>query len=484
MKNSDERLKAALKKYFGFSEFRSGQKEIIDNLLAHKSTLAILPTGTGKSLCYQLVGKISRKPVVIISPLISLMQDQVEQLRFAGEKKVVALTSALPFTHKQYVVNHLAQFDFIYLAPEMLNKEELVAALLKLDLALLVVDEAHCISKWGPDFRPDYLALGALRKYLHFPVTLALTATATKKVADDIRKSLFETEKISVIRHSVDRPNIFLAVEKVTSQNAKNLKLIQLVKRLKTPGLIYFSSKKKADEIADLLRQKTRLNVSSYHAGLSGIDRYAIQQQFMRGKLDIVCATSAFGMGVNKKDIRYVIHYHLPADLESYLQEIGRAGRDGGQSIAVLLYQKSDADLQRSLIEKTLPENEMIQYYMDNAQRLTGRVGEQGELLDYYRKQGLSSEKIKQLFSERRRDRKSNLSEILAYINTVGCRRDYIKKYFGEKSKSQHNALCCQLIGDQIPFEQLALTNSEVLTGSKVSQNGGYNRIIKKLFNL
>ena len=480
---SDKKLETALKQYFGFSKFRSGQKEVIRNLLSRESTLAILPTGTGKSLCYQLVGKIYKKPVVIVSPLISLMQDQVEQLRFAGEKKVIALTSVLSFERKKYVISHLSQFDFIYLAPEMLNKKEVVENLFQLDLALFVVDEAHCISKWGPDFRPDYLGLGELRRELNFPTTLALTATATKRVEEDIIENLFGTQEVKVIRHSVDRPNIFLAVEKVANQKEKNKRVIKLVERLKAPGLIYFSSKKKADEIAQMIRQKTKLNVSSYHAGRSAIDRYTVQQQFMLGKLDVICATSAFGMGVNKKNIRYVIHYHLPADLESYLQEIGRAGRDGQQSIAVLLYQESDAGLQRRLIDMTLPEDEMIQYYMDNAQKLTGHAGEQGELLDYYRKQGLSSERVKEIFSRRRSDKIKNLNEILAYANTQHCRRAYIKEYFGEKGNQIHDRFCCQLPGEEIPLKELKMTKTEKENIKNLDDNS-YQKVIRKLFNL
>ncbi|KRM96343.1 ATP-dependent DNA helicase [Liquorilactobacillus aquaticus DSM 21051] len=480
---SDKKLEELLQKHFGFSEFRSGQKDVIHSLLERKSTLAILPTGTGKSLCYQLIGKICKKPVVIISPLISLMQDQVEQLRFAGEKRVVALTSVLPFERKKYVIEHLEHFNFIYLAPEMLNKKEVVEKLMGLDLALLVVDEAHCISKWGPDFRPDYLGLGDLRKKLNSPTTLALTATATKKVEEDIIRILFDRQKIKTIRHSVDRPNIFLAVENVENQKEKNQKLVQLVERLKTPGLIYFSSKKKADEIADLLRQKSKLNVSSYHAGRTAIDRYTVQQQFMRGELDVICATSAFGMGVNKKNIRYVIHYHLPADLESYLQEIGRAGRDGKQSIAILLYQASDVILQRQLINMTLPEDEMIQYYMDNMQRLKGHAGEQGELLDYYCKQGLSSRQVKELFSRRRDEKSKNLNEILAYINTAECRREYIKRYFGEEGSQIHSGLCCQLMGEKLDLAKLGMEETEEVTAeSSISSN--YQKTIRKLFNL
>ncbi|KRL01229.1 RecQ family ATP-dependent DNA helicase [Liquorilactobacillus capillatus] len=483
MQPTDEQLKKALKHYFNFTTFREGQEKIIRKLLAGESTMAILPTGTGKSLCYQLVGKLLQKPVVIISPLISLMQDQVEQLQFIGEKRVIALTSALSGRYKKQAVANLARFDFIYLAPEMLNKKEVIQALLNLDLGLLVVDEAHCISKWGPDFRPDYLGLGNLRKQLRDPVTLALTATATDEVAADICRSLFGTKKVTVIRYSVDRPNIFLAVEKISDQKEKKQRLISLVNQLRTPGLIYFSSKKKADEIADLLRQKTMLRVNSYHAGLSSSDRYAIQQQFMQGELDVVCATSAFGMGINKKNIRYIIHYHLPADLESYLQEIGRAGRDGKQSIAILLYHQNDANLQRHLMNATLPDNDLIQYYMDNAQRLTGHVGEQGELLDYYRKQGLSSTAIKELFTRRRQSKNRNLSEILAYINTSGCRRRYIREYFGEKDTQQHNSHCCQLLGEKLPLEFLWMIRDTEEDSPEPAKNN-YRRIIEKLFNL
>ena len=310
-------LEQFLKQTYHFSSFRPGQKEVIKTLLARQSMLAILPTGNGKSLCYQFYGRYTNKRVLIVSPLLSLMQDQVSQMKYQGYQQVIALTSEQDYLTRQKVLANLGAYQYIFLAPEILQNQQVKQALQTLKIGLLVVDEAHCISTWGPDFRPNYLQLGKLQRLLGQPLTLALTATATPKVKEDICQQLGLSK---VYQRSVNRENIYLEVLKVASQSQKDQKLLELVNYLQGPGLIYFSSKKLADRLAKWLGQRSQLRVAAYHAGLSHLDRYSIQQQFLQGQLDLVCATSAFGMGVNKEDIRYVIHYHLPSDLNSYVQ--------------------------------------------------------------------------------------------------------------------------------------------------------------------
>jgi len=353
-------LEKALKRYFGFDSFREGQKETIQSVLNGNDTLSMLATGTGKSICYQLPTYLLQKPTVIISPLVSLMQDQVEQLKVNGEKRVIALNSFLSQKEKIDALHSLHLYTFIFLSPEMLVLPKVLHELKKLDLGLFVVDEAHCISQWGYDFRPDYMQLGEVRKQLNNPTTLALTATATGEVRTDIKHFLNLTSCHEVIT-SVNRSNIALFIEQVESYAEKEQRLIELVKSLQKPGIIYFSSKKVAENIHDLLRENGIAGVGVYHAGLDQEQRILIQQQFLQNQLQIICATSAFGMGVNKDNVRFIVHFHLPASMEAYLQEIGRAGRDGKPSVAILLYSYGDEELPQFLIKSEYLHDDQLE---------------------------------------------------------------------------------------------------------------------------
>ncbi|KRL04340.1 RecQ family ATP-dependent DNA helicase [Liquorilactobacillus oeni] len=480
---SDNFLEKKLHTFFGYTSFKEGQKQIIDSLLKRQSTLGILPTGTGKSLCYQLAGKLLNQTVLIVSPLLSLMQDQVEQLHFIGEKKAIAVTSELSYQHKYFVIHHLREYDYVYMAPEMLQKEEVLEQLKTISLGLFVVDEAHCISQWGPDFRPDYLDLKIIRQKLGNPVTLALTATATPEVEQDICRQLFnENESIKIVRRSVDRPNIFLAAKQVDTQQQKDEYLLEILPQLATPILLYFSSKKKADEISQLLNDRTDLKTAAYHAGLSKKDRYSIQQQFMNDQLDAVCATSAFGMGINKKNIRCVLHYHLPADLESYSQEIGRAGRDGQRSLALLLFNPADIDLQRHLSSNSLPDDGEIEYYFNHKDLINSCLqgSDKKNLLEYYAGRFLTPLKLKQIFKKRRFEREKKLQELIAYVETAKCRRNFLCKYFGEEKKADHNVDCCQPAGQPLVLDNFLLHKP----GNNYTKSlEDYRKVISHLFN-
>ena len=364
-------LTAVLKEKFGFDSFKPGQAEVLEALTAGKNTLAMLPTGGGKSLIYQMMGNMRDGLVIIVTPLLSLMQDQVARLNYAGEPKVVALNSTLPQDARRTILRSLDQYKFLFVSPEMLGQTVVQSALRKVKINLLVVDEAHTIVSWGPDFRPDYLALPQVHKKLGQPQLLLLTATATPKMMTDITVPFGLPESDWFIyRQSVDRPNIYLHTETLANEGQKRERLADLVRQLQGPGIVYFSSRKLATSMADWLAENTGRRVAAYHAGLDTMSRYRIQQQFMLGQIDVIAATSAFGMGIDKDNVRYVIHYHLSNDLANYLQEIGRAGRDGEQSAAILLYVPGDENLQLNMIDGTIPNREVVMGYYDKRLRL------------------------------------------------------------------------------------------------------------------
>ncbi len=440
----------ALKKIFGYTKFRLGQEEVIDAVLARKNILAMLPTGTGKSLCFQLPAYMMPGTVLIVSPLISLMQDQVEQLRMNGEKSAVALNSFLSERNKQRVIRELHLYRFIYISPEMLQSPDVISRLKQMNVSIFVIDEAHCISQWGHDFRPEYLTLGYICKRIGEPPILALTATASKEVRNDIVKHLHLTNYEQFI-YTVDRPNISMTVEEVETYEMKKERLVELVQILQKPGIIYFSSKRLAEEMVHFLREEGVRNVAAYHGGMEQEQRILIQQQFLYDQLDVVCATSAFGMGINKANIRYVIHFHLPSQLESYLQEIGRAGRDGEQSSAILLYCRGDEWLPQQLIDYELPEDEQVDLFFsrpieERSELLTTqRIVTEAQLRFLEQYDQLTVGEVKSIKNKRRQHKIKKLHQMIQWVTTTNCRRAEILDYFDETLTKtvEHCCDCC-----------------------------------------
>lgn len=349
-------LEDALQTYFHYDTFRIGQKEIIQDVLAGKDVLGILPTGSGKSICYQLPARIEEGLTIVVSPLISLMIDQVKQLKATNFKEVVAINSFMSPTERRNVYQNLVSYKLIYVSPELLQQQELLNRLKQIHVRLFVIDEAHCISQWGHEFRPDYLKLSATIKELNDPTVLALSATATPEVQSDIMNTLEKPAMIKRI-YPMDRENIAFILEEVSNDHEKIDRLISIFNTYHVPALIYFTSRVAAENTASILTQRlANRDVTFYHGGMEQVDRVSIQQQFMNDQLDIICCTSAFGMGINKSNIRLIIHFHIPLQLEAYIQEVGRAGRDGKSSVGVLLFSQRDAIIPNHIIQNELPD--------------------------------------------------------------------------------------------------------------------------------
>ncbi len=470
----------ALQHYFGFDQFRPGQAETIQRILEGRHTLLVMPTGSGKSLTYQLPALLLAHLTLVISPLIALMKDQVEGLVEAG-LPATYLNSSLPTPEVNRRMRAVleGQVKLLYIAPERLRHRDFTSALARLKVSLLAVDEAHCVSQWGHDFRPDYLHIGPTWQALGKPPLLATTATATPTVQRDIIK-LLGLPQVDPIVTGFNRPNLTFRVKYTSDDRAKQHTLPALLNQEHGSVIVYTATRRYADEVADFIRTGLGMPAQAYHAGLDRYQRDRVQTDFMAGRLKVVVATNAFGMGVDKSDVRAVIHYNMPATLEAYYQEAGRAGRDGLPAECVLLYAPDDQGLQEWLIDSDTPSYEDLhQLY-----RLLAHVASEGEVYaaipELANHTGLHPVKVRVALSElelggglfhlgdqsgygrwrilrlsdqslaeraaairqRANIRHQLLNHMLNYINLTTCRREFLLRYFGDVTPPS-SPRCC-----------------------------------------
>lgn len=387
-----------LEKYFGYTGFRLGQEELIDSILAGKDAFGIMPTGAGKSICYQLPAIMMEGITLVITPLISLMKDQVQSLKQAGIRGAYFNSS---LTQRQYLkaLDYAVQgtYKIIYVAPERLTNREFLTFISKVDISMVAVDEAHCVSQWGQDFRPGYLRISEfIKKLPKRPVVSAFTATATAQVKDDVIK-LLKLREPSVVTTGFDRKNLFFSVKKPKNKYAEVYGYLE--KNPEKSGIIYCLTRKTTEEVCRRLNEDG-INATRYHAGLTDEERRKNQDDFIFDIKTVMVATNAFGMGIDKSNVNFVIHYNMPKNMESYYQEAGRAGRDGEKSECILLYSGQDVITNQFFIEKD-SENEELSH-------------EERALI-------------------RQRDRQ-RLREMTFYCHTSSCLRNYMLGYFGEKT--------------------------------------------------
>lgn len=384
-------LTRQLAQQFGFSAFRQGQREVIDAVLSRRDAMAVMPTGQGKSLCYQLPATILPGLTLVISPLIALMQDQVNALN-ARNIPAAAFHSGLSEQERDRVVLHLKlrRLRLLYLAPERMQHERFLRLLRSLWVSLLVVDEAHCISQWGHDFRPDYLNIGRLRREIENPPCLALTATATARVQADLCDRLSLQDPLRLVT-GFRRPNLALSVRLCRSRQEKLAQLERVVREQQAGTLLVYCATRRAVEDVATCLGRSNSSVGYYHAGLSDDERRSVHEGFRAGTIRILAATNAFGMGIDKSDVRVVVHFDVPGSLEAYYQEVGRAGRDGEPATCLLLFHERDVATQEYFIQQASKESgnsaraeRMKTLLQDMLDYVSVRTCRQLAILDYF----------------------------------------------------------------------------------------------------
>ncbi|MBL0385980.1 RecQ family ATP-dependent DNA helicase [Tumebacillus sp. ITR2] len=484
-------LREPLKRYFGFESFRGGQEQIIQSLLEGEHVLGIMTTGAGKSLCYQLPALLMPGVTLVISPLVALMHDQVEALSRRGIDEATYLNSLLS---PQELKNRLAgirhgAFKLVYIAPERLRSQEFLQLLQDIPVSMLVVDEAHCISEWGHDFRTDYLQIGSVREKLgHVPV-LALTATATPEVQEDILIQL----RIVNCRKFVtgfDRPNLALVFRREETKEAKYRAAFSFLQKQEGVGIVYAPSRNECEEVARYLRMAMpNETIAFYHAGLRPEERRMVQDEFMAGRVRIVVATNAFGMGIDKPDIRYVVHLHVPASVEGYYQEAGRAGRDGLPSVCMTIYNEQDRAIHHYFLKREFPTEQEYDTAFELMRLHSSEGGVfRGSWREMTRWPGLDDDRLSLLVHqwenigamevldftgdgvifrldiERMRSRKSDvltaierlklrrfgkLNRVMELLHSPLCRREGVLGYFGQ-ALTERPRVCCDICNPEM----------------------------------
>ncbi len=487
-------LTAALRDHFGFPTFRLGQQAAIEHALAHRDALVVMPTGSGKSLCYQLPALLLDGTTIVISPLIALMKDQVDALA-AANHRAAFVNSTLAANEQRERLARLARGDYkiVYVAPERLRNADFLRALSSPRVALVAVDEAHCISQWGHDFRPDYMHLREFISQIGKPPVLALTATATPEVQNDIVKQLGLAGAERIVT-GFNRPNLLLTVRCAPGE-ADKLRELQSILDDQSSGIIYTGTRREAEEVAEFVNAVARVSAVFYHAGLDNAERTRAQDAFMANKCRVIVATNAFGMGVDKPDIRWVIHYNLPSTVEAYYQEVGRAGRDGCPARGVLLYSTEDRALQEWFIENDAPKPEQTLALYRALPRGVTRVS----ALDLQRESGMNDTRLKLALRqleiagavqrlgdergamilqvanlarvdltagaaevERFRDlKRRKLAQMIRYAETNACRRRFILDYFGDRGPADAPDCCDNYLATTLAPTRAATTEHE-----------------------
>lgn len=397
-----------LKQYFGHKTFRDGQENIIDNISSGRDALCIMPTGGGKSICYQIPALMSDGVAIVISPLISLMKDQVTSLNQNGIRSAYINSTLNPSQQSRAIYNAMnGEYKLIYVAPERLEAPAFLNLCNSIKISLIAVDEAHCVSQWGHDFRPSYLKIADFIKKLNIrPVVSAFTATATDAVKRDILNLLGLNNPFEITT-GFDRKNLFFAVKHPQSKRKELLTIINEHKD--ESGIIYCATRKNVEKISEFLNENGYRSLI-YHAGLNAVVRNKNQEDFINDRCNLIVATNAFGMGIDKPDVRFVVHYNMPKNLENYYQEAGRAGRDGENSDCILLYSPGDVHTQKFFIE-----------HNDDNTELTEEQREKIKKNDYYK-----------------------LNKMVGYCTSTNCLRNYILNYFGEyHTKECKNCSTC-----------------------------------------
>ncbi len=467
---------ALLRDRFGHGTFRPGQAEIIDAVLRGQDALGVMPTGSGKSIGYALPSLILAAPVLVVSPLIALMKDQVDQLKRKGIAADYVNSTVAPAIQRQRIeAFKTGVLRLLFVAPERFRSERFMAALAGFRPGLFAVDEAHCISEWGHDFRPDYLRLKDAANQLGRPPILALTATATRAVREHVIENLGLTKPLVLVR-GFERPNLDFEVVRCTSKQDKLDRLIAIARAGKR-GIVYAATRKSVEEVASELK-RSGLDVAPYHAGMQDTFRHAVSERFSTSKLSIVVATNAFGMGIDRPDLRFVVHYEVPGAIEAYTQEAGRAGRDGEPARCVLLYSAQDARLQRFFIDTgypseatleqtlvrieracrsapTLAEDQIATFVpaaqhpreVDSALRVLAEAGCIARLVDGETRtkhvRFLEHRPIDHMGLKRRADREhQRLADMLDYAERGGCHRARLVDYFAGTTASEPCGAC------------------------------------------
>ncbi len=479
----------ALEKHFNFSRFREGQAEVIRAVLSGFDTIVVMPTGGGKSLCYQLPALLFPGTTIVVSPLIALMKDQVDAL-IARDIDVTFINSSLDGEEQYARMRAMQQgkYKLVYIAPERFRNTRFVEAMRGVRVSLFAVDEAHCVSQWGHDFRPDYLrlkdAIADLAQNGQRPQVIALTATATPTVREDIARQLALLNPASFVA-GFDRHNLNLRVIQCKNDDERKRRVVQIAKQATGPGIVYAATRKAVEEVAGLLKEND-VNAEGYHAGLGDRVRSQMQERFMGGELQAIVATNAFGMGIDKRDLRYVTHYNTPGSIEAYYQEVGRAGRDGLPSVCTLLFSYKDKVIQDYFIENNYPPRETIEnvyqllfeqdleYVRLSAKEIGKQLGIKSDMNvnaalialekagHIERLQGSSDEggrgvrmvdgevvsKLRVNWSELRRREdaeRRKLRDMFDFAYHEKCLRQFILRYFGDK-KETTNCRCsnCQ----------------------------------------